>query len=282
MANAKISKKIQELIKTATPKQKAIIVCRDWVDKNQIQETPLLTEEEAKAIIDSLTPEEGKEYNKWIRAYNVYAEVAPIIGLAIAQYREQAEEIVGYLRVLESYAQEENHLNMIYEAIKDSKSKTALSTFDAAIKNLRFQYAGKTTRDEEGYIEIETESLYSLIREKIKQMGWAMMALKAFIISLDEWTDKHKSKKLLPPTLSGLLDDIKADTIINVPSTYSRRLLKDRIRQAEKRGETYTPTIAEQKKAIFPCYEEMPEDKEFIEMWSNRIAQIENSLKNGK
>lgn len=50
MANAKVSKKIQELIKTATPKQKAIMVCRDWLDRNQMQQEPLLTEEEARAI----------------------------------------------------------------------------------------------------------------------------------------------------------------------------------------------------------------------------------------
>lgn len=280
MDNTKISKKIQELIKTATPKQKAIIVCRDWVDRNQIRQEPLLTQEEARAIIESLTPEEVKEYNKWIRAYNVYAEVAPIIGLAIAQYREQAEEIVGHLRVLESYEQEENHLNIIFEALKDS-NKTALSAFGEALSTLRFQYS-ELKRDEDGYIEIDTKKLYSLIKGKIKQMGWAMMALKAFVIALDEWTDNHKSRKLLPPTLSGLLDEIKADTIINIPSAYSRRILNDRIRQAEKRGETYTPTIAEQKKAIFPCYEEMPKDEQFIMMWRNKIAQIENSFKNGK
>lgn len=281
MANAKVSKKIQELIKTATPKQKAIMVCRDWIDRNQMQQEPLLTEEEARAIIESITPDEAIEYNKWIRVYKVYTEVAPIIGLAIAQYREQAEEIVGYLRVLESYAQEENHLNAIFESLKEAKSKTALSAFGEALSTLRFQYS-ELKRDEEGYIEIDTEKLYSLINDKIKQIYWAMMALKSFIIALDDWTDKRKGKKLLPPILSGLLDDIKADTIINVPPTYSRRLLKDRIKRAEKRGETYTPTAAELNKALFPCYEEMPEDKKFITMWSNRIAKIENSLKNGK
>lgn len=281
MANAKVSKKIQELIKTATPKQKAIMVCRDWIDRNQIQQEPLLTEEEARAIIGSITPDEAIEYNKWIRVYKVYTEVAPIIGLAIAQYREQAEEIVGYLRVLDSYAQEENHLNTIFKSLKEAKSKTALSAFGEALSTLRFQYS-ELKRNEEGYIEIDTTNLFTHIRQMIKQMGWAMMALKSFIIALDEWTKRHKSKKLMPSVLVEALDDIRTDSAIDVPPIYSRRLLKDRIKRAEKRGETYTPTAAELNKALFPCYEEMPEDKKFITMWSNRIAKIENSLKNGK
>lgn len=72
MATPKVSKRVQEIIKTATPKQKAILVTLDWTDKNQLRQEPLLTDEEVKAVIDSLTPEEGREYNKWIRCYNVY------------------------------------------------------------------------------------------------------------------------------------------------------------------------------------------------------------------
>lgn len=281
MANAKVSKKIQELIKTATPKQKAILVVMNYTDKKQLREKPLLTDEEVESIKDSLTPDEAREYNKWICCYNVYAEIAPIIGLAIAQYKEQAQEVCGYLRIAESYSQEKNHLNAIFESLKEAKSKTALSAFGEALSTLRFQYS-ELKRDEEGYIEIDTTNLFTHIRQMIKQMGWAMMALKSFIIALDDWTKRHKSKKLMPPVLVEALDDIKIDSAIDIPPTYSRRLLKDRIRRAEKRGETYTPTAAELNKALFPCYEEMPEDKEFITMWSNRIAKTENSLNNGK
>lgn len=281
MANQRISKKIQELIKTATPKQKAIIVSKDWTDMRQVRQEPLLTEEEVTAIRDSIkTPEEAKEYNKWITCYNVYADVIPLIGLALAQYREQAEEIVGYLRVLESYEQEENHLNSIFEALKESNSKKALSAFDSSLKNLRFQYA-ELKRDEEGYIEIDTSNLFSIVQDKVRAISFACMALKAFIIAVDNWTNKHKSRKLMPPTLYENMDAVKSDTLINVVPSYSRRFLKDKIAQAEKRGETYTPTISEKKKAIFPCYDEMPIDKEYIDMWTRKMNNIEASLKNG-
>lgn len=280
MINPKLSKKVEELIKTATPKQKAILVVTDWTDRQKVRKEPLLTENEVRAIQNSLTPQEGKEYNKWIRCYNVYAEIAPIIGLAIAQYREQAEEIVGYLRTIEAYEQEENHLNTIYEALKDSKSKTALSAFDKSLKVLRFQFA-ELTRDEEGYIEINREKLFEIVRAKIKSMGFAYTCLKAFIIAIDKWTDKHKSKKLMPPALSAPLDEIRTDTAINVAPSYSRKYLKDRIAQAQRRGETYTPSVSESKKAIFPCYDDVPSDTEFIEIWTNKLNSIENSLKNG-
>lgn len=274
MATPKISKRVQELIKTATPKQKAILVTLDWTDKNQLRQEPLLTDEEVKAVIDSLSPDEGREYNKWIRCYNVYREIAPIIGLAIAQYREQAEEIVGYLQVLESYSQEENHLNTIYEALKATGSKTALSAFDSALSHLHFKFSD-LSRDEEGYIEISTDKLLSVVRERVKSIGWAYKALKAFIVALDEWTAKRKSKKLMPPVLANNLDAIREDTAINVAPTYSRKFLKERIAKGHK------PTIAEEKRALFPCYEDIPVDEEFLTMWRNKINNVENSLKNG-
>lgn len=60
MATPKVSKRVQEIIKTASPKQKAILVTLDWTDKNQLRQEPLLTDEEARAVINSLSPEEGK------------------------------------------------------------------------------------------------------------------------------------------------------------------------------------------------------------------------------
>lgn len=277
MATKGISKKIADLIKTATPKQKAIIVVRDWVDKQTIREEPLLTDEEAEAIRDSLTPEEGKEYNKWIRAYDIYADLAPVIGLAIAQYREQAEEIVGYIQVLESYTQEENHLNTIFEELKEAKSEKALNAFGKALDNLSFGLKAELKRDEEGYIEIDTENLFRSIKEMIKRLGFAYSCLKAFIVALDEWTDKRKSKKLMPPSLANSIDAIKSDTAINVAPTYSRKFLK------ERQAKGIPTTIAEQKKAIFPCYEDIPIDEEFLNMWRDKIDDTERIFtRNGK
>ncbi len=275
MATPKVSKKIQEMIKTATPKQKAILVTRDWTDKNKLREEPLLTEEEVKAIINSLSPEEGREFNKWIRYYNVYVDIAPLMGLAISQYREQAEEIVGYLRLLESYAQEENHLNTIFETLKESANETALAAFDTALKSLHFKFT-RLQRDEDGYINLEEETILNAVREKVKGMGFSYGCLKAFIIAVDEWTTKHKSKKLMPVSLAENMDDIRNDNSINIAPTYSRKFLKERIAKGLK------PTIAEEKKALFPCYDDIPIMEEYVGLWKERLDSVNNSLKNAR
>lgn len=271
MRKSQLSKKIQEVIKTATPKQKAILVVMNYTDKKQLREEPLLTDEEVESVKDSLTPDEAREYNRWIGCYNVYAEIAPIIGLAIAQYKEQAQEVGGYLRIAESYSQEENHLNTIFSELKETGNKTALSALSTSLSHLRFKFA-ELKRDEEGYIEIDTTNLFTHIRQMIKQMGWAIMALKAFIVAIDEWTKSHKSKKLMPPVLVDALDDIRTDSAIDIPPTYSRKYLKEKIAKG------YEPTIAEQEKAIFPCYEEMPLDENFLDIWRKRLVKIENSI----
>ena len=270
MNNSKISKKIQEIIKTATPKQKAILVVQNYENKKQIRQEPLLTEEEVNAIKDSLTPEQGKEYNKWLRYFDVYVDLAPIVGLAVAQYKEQAREIVGYLNILESYAQEENHLNIIYQELKDSGDKKALDYFSVALKNLRFRFA-ELKRDEEGYIEIDTTKLFSKVKEMIKEISWASKALKSLVVVVDEWTKKKKTSKIIPPAITYNLEAIKNDTAIEVAPIYSRKFLNERIAKG------YEPTTTEREKAIFPSYEEIPLDESFVEMWRDRLATIENN-----
>lgn len=268
-----VSNKIKELLSTTTPKQKAILVCRDWTDRQQVNKDPLLTEEEVEAIIDSLDTIERREFNKWTLYYNTYANVAPVIGLAIAQYRERAEEIVGYIRMIEGYTQEENHLNMIYDSIKNLNNEEALSAFNSALKTLNFKLS-ELKRDEEGYIEIDTDSIYSIIRDRLKGLTYAFITLKAFIIALDNWTEKKKSKKLMPPILAEILEDIRKDTIIEVPTGYSRKLLK------EKKDKGLKITPLDEKKALFPIYEEIPIDEDFIELWTNKITNIQKTLSN--
>lgn len=268
-----VSNKIKELLSTTTPKQKAILVCRDWTDRQQVNKDPLLTEEEVEAIIDSLDTIERREFNKWTLYYNTYANVAPVIGLAIAQYRERAEEIVGYIRMIEGYTQEENHLNMIYDSIKNLNNEEALSAFNSALKTLNFKLS-ELKRDEEGYIEIDTDTIYSIIRDRLKGLTYAFITLKAFIIALDNWTEKKKSKKLMPPILAEILEDIRKDTIIEVPTGYSRKLLK------EKKNKGLKITPLDEKKALFPIYEEIPIDEDFIELWTNKITNIQKTLSN--
>lgn len=115
-----LSKQIADLIKEGTPKQKAVLVCRDFTDRNTNDLKPLLTKAEAEAIKDSLkTNEERKEFNKWIAVYNTYTRIASTFGLVYAEYKSNANALLIYIRQWEDYSRQESHLNYILDELKD-------------------------------------------------------------------------------------------------------------------------------------------------------------------
>lgn len=267
-----LNKKVQELISTATTKQKAVVLCRDVIDQNTRHETPLLTDEEARAIRDSVPPTEAKEFNKWIRCYNVYADLAPIAGLALSEYRERANDVVGYLNIAETLEQEENHLNAIFEDLKETGSQKALTAFGKSLESMKFHFAD-LERDEEGYIRINTDKVLELAREKMKEAVTSLSCLKAFIEALDEWTDRRKSKKFMPQPLLDSIEGVRTDTAIVVAPPYSAKVLQKKIEQG------HVPTIAESKKAIFPYYAQYPSDEMFLDLWRDKIKFVEDNYK---
>ena len=269
--SSKISKRIAELISTASVRQRALVLISEWRDRNEGRETPLLTKEEADAILDSFkTNGERKEYNKYLRLYNIMAEHAQTFGLAEALFRGEANELVGYLRQLETLYAEENHLNTIYQAILDSKSREALEAFNTAIEHIRFNFA-KVTRDKEGYIEIDTSKLWEIIEDKAEDVKAIYSTYKTLVEVTQEWIKRKKASAFIPDVMKESFGRVKEDYALQVAPRYSRKEL------AKKEARNVHISPSERRRAIFPYYEEIPIKEDEAEYWRNRIRYIESN-----
>lgn len=268
MSKKSLSKRIQELLTTATPKQKAQLVCKQWTENNTRSLEPLLTEDEVKALRDSLTTDkEKREYNKWIGVYNVYSELTPLFGLVYKEYQGEAEKLLGYLRVWEAYNQEENHLNTLYQELLDNGNKEAIEAFNRGVSYLTFVDA-KLTRDKDGYIEIDITHLYEKIKERLKTVWSTYEAAKAIVIVTDGYTKRTHSSAFRPEPMLAAISNIKEDYSLRVAPRYSRKLLQERI----DRGQRVSPD--EKMRAVYPYFEEIEVNKELIDLFTERLNEM--------
>lgn len=268
MKSNTISKRVKDLLATATPKQKAILICLENFDKPKAGEEPTITDEEVDAIIKSVKePEDKKILAKWVNYYNVYSEIAPFFGLAFAEFRSKANDVKAALLLMDSYKQEENHLNTILQELKDSNPE-AVESFLIAFKSMNFKLAkGEITKD--GYITIDTSKYLLKAQLKLKYAEGTLNSLKAIIVALEEWTKRKKCRAIMPPSLISAIEYAKEDYSLEEIPNYSRKLLKEK----EERGEPITMT--DKRNAIFPYYDEIEPDGELLEITRNRIEEYE-------
>lgn len=268
MSKKSLSKRVQELIGTATPKQKALLVCKDWTDAHLGDRKPLLTEEETIALRDSLkTNDEKMEYNKWIGVYNTYRELTPLFGLVYKEYQAVAERMLGYLKKWEAYDNEENHLITIYEELKTLNNKETLDAYFKALSYLSFPDA-KLIIAEDGYPEIDTTKLYERIQEEAKAVYTRYSVAKAMVIVVEEYTKKTRSKDFRPDVMIESIDYIKEDYSQRVAPRYSRKLL------SEKKEKGIRLSKDEIRRAVYPSYEEITPSEEYLDIFRGQLKEI--------
>lgn len=268
MSKKSLSKRVQELISTATPRQKALLVCKDWTDAHLGDRKPLLTEEETIALRDSLkTNDEKIEYNKWIGVYNTYRELTPLFGLVYKEYQAVAERMLGYLKKWEAYDNEENHLITIYEELKTLNNKETLDAYFKALSYLSFPDA-KLIIAEDGYPEIDTTKLYERIQEEAKAVYTRYSVAKAMVIVVEEYTKKTRSKDFRPDVMIESIDYIKEDYSQRVAPRYSRKLL------SEKKEKGIRLSKDEIRRAVYPSYEEITPSEEYLDIFRGQLKEI--------
>ena len=273
-----ISKQVTEILKEGTPKQKAVLICRDFTDKNTNRLKPLLTKEEAEALRDSLTTnEEKKEFNKWIAIYNVYTRMAPTLGLAYAEFKASANALLIHVRQWEDYTRQENHLNYILDELIERDDKVGKEIFYDTLKYMSLPFA-KIGLDSDGYVQVDIGTpedpegtLYKLILETREECYYAMGAMKAMIIAVEEWTKKMRSKAIMPPTMEDAIRQGKEDYAIYIAPAYSEHELNKRI----ERGEAISPF--ERMRAIYPDYDKVEAPESIYETTKKKLSRIYES-----
>lgn len=269
MSKKSLSKRIQDILTTATPKQKAQLVCRQFTEGNIRRDSqPLLTEEEVIALRNSLkTDEEKREYNKWIGVYNVYCELTPFFGLVYKEYQGEAEKVLGLLRLWEAYENEENHLNVILQELRDTGNEKGIETYKRAISYLTFMDA-KIVWTEDDFIEIDVTRLYEKIKERIKTVWTSYEAAKAIVLVTEKYTKRTHSSGFRTAALLTAIENIKEDYSLRVAPMYSRKLLQEKI----DKGLRISP--AEVKKAVYPYFEEVTPPQDLIDFFTNHLNEV--------
>ena len=263
-----LSKRLLQIIETATPKKKAELVCKQWTESHTLDTKPLLTEEEMEALRDSLKDDnERREYNKWVHVYSVYSELTPLLGLVYKEYQGEAEKVVGYLRQWEALNQEENHLNAIFQEIVDSGSKEALDAFNRSVSHLTFSDA-ELRRDKDGYIEIDVTRLYDIIKFRLKEVWNTYGAAKAIVEVTERYTKRTRSASFMTEPMKAAIENIKADYSLRVAPRYSRKLLQ------EKRDKGQRISKEEEKRALYPYYEEIVPPQELLDLFEKQLNGI--------
>lgn len=264
-----LSGKLADILSNATPKEKAILVCKDWTDLKTRSLKPLLTEDEARQIRDSLkTNEEKREYNKWLNYYNVYTDLMTLCGVIYKEYQVQAERVLGYLRVWEDYDQEENNINRIYDQLFADGTDKQKEAFTQTLKTLSFGY-GKIVQDKDGYVEITRNRLYETIIDEVKDMSGSYEVAKCFVIAVEEWTKAKRCKAIMPELMEIAIDQIKEDYALRVAPRYSRAELKKHLDRGERVSEM------EGKLAVFPSYEETQTPDLYLDMFRRKVKDVE-------
>lgn len=265
---SKISKAVEELIRTGTIKEKARVICIEAIDRETIDLEPNITKDEVMAIKESVYTIRGvNEFDRWIGIYHNYAGMMHLFGLVFKEYETEAERMLGYLRMWEAYTQEEEHLNTIYQDLVDSGDEDALETLAQSLKHINIS-GGKLRRDKDGYIEISIDSLYTKIEKQRRAIEGKYANAKAIVMAIDTYARRTGSKGFQPTMMRDSIKDIKGDYAIRVSPRYSRALL------LEKESKGMSISEEERRRAVFPCYEEIAPSKETIAYFRKRINNI--------
>ena len=267
------SKELKEILSTGTPKQKALIICRDRTDKLINSQNPLLTETEVNAIKNSLKGDEDKkEFNKWIKYFNVYVEIAPFLGLLRAEYRMNAHALLVYIRQWEEYKRQATNLNIILDRLIEHKNEEGIKSFYESVKNISLPGASLIV-NKDGYISVDIGA--DTPEDKTKLYGKMVFGrtltikflsdLKAFVVALEEWTEKTRSELFIPPVVMDALEQAKEDYAIHIGAEYSEARLNSRIASGKK------ITTAERLQSLFPDYNAVQYDKEAHQNYKERI-----------
>lgn len=272
MASRK-SGRLAEILKNATPKQKAILVCLENEDATYTRTKPLLSDDEAEAIRRSVADDdkEREEFNKWIHYYRVFVEFVPLLLGAQMEYKYRAAETLVYFQQWEDIVQEEVHLNTILETLKESGNEEIVQKYRDSLKYCYYDGA-KLTFDKDGYVYLDIfqkGDLYDYTLFAVNRATQGLISLKSILEPFLRWIKEKDNTDIMPKALKDMIDDCLKDYVEKLNGRYSLK----RLREKEAHGELITDI--DRKRGIFPYYQSVEEDPELVAMWERKIEFLD-------
>lgn len=261
------SKKLKEVLTSGTPKQKAALVCAS-LDAEREGNKPTLTESEVQAIYDSLiNPKDAKEFNKWLKIRERILYVLPMILMQSLEAQAAANDLMAYIKIWEAYNREIDHLNKLCFFVEDEAPKKLLQPFKDTISSLSFTHAS-VERAADGYFTLNIDGkgqLYEIILYKAEVCEEKLSFLKGILTAFDEYIESKKAKAFLPRVIEQEVSKAKRDLGEQIAPHYS----KHKLNELRKKGYDITP--AEEKRAVFPDYDEVELYQDYYDLTIDRL-----------
>lgn len=262
------SKKLQEVLTSGTPKQKAALVCAS-LDAERENGKPTLTESEVRAIYNSLKdPKDGKEFNKWLKVRERILDTLPMVIMQAYETQAAANDLLAYIKTWEAYNREIDHINALCMFVEDEAPKKLLQPFKEKIQRLIFTHA-KVEVAADGYFTLNIDGegkLYDIILYKASICEEKLSFLKAIITAFEEWVERKKAKVFVPRLYEQEVSKAKQDLGEKIAPYYS----KHKLNELRKKGYEITP--AEEKRAVFPDFDEVEIYKEYYDLTIDRLT----------
>lgn len=266
-----LSKQVQELLASGTPKQKAALVCASTYNEKKWGK-PLLTEAEEKAIYNSLKDNtEGREFNKWLNISNTIHEFGALLAMSTNIYLSYANEMMEYIRVWEAYEREADHINSLIDLTEETNPK-GVEAFREKVSRLSWTY-GKAKINDDGYLEIDidgTNGLYSIIQNKREWVIDALQQMKGMVVAFKEWIARKKAQPFVSEPIKEELQRAIQDVAARIAPYYSERTLN----KLRAKGQPISP--ADEKRAVFPDYDSTPMSEKAYEIAKERLEDLAN------
>lgn len=260
--------KLKEVLASGTPKQKAALICAS-LDAEREGRKPTLTESEVRAIYDSLkNPADGKEFNKWLKIRDKIVDTMPLVLMQSLETQAAANDLMAYLKTWEAYNREIDHLNALCFFVEDEAPKK-LQPFKDKISRLIFTHASVEC-NKDGYFTLNIDGegkLYEIILYKAEICKEKLSFLKAILTAFEEFVNRKKAKAFVPRVYEQEVSKAKRDLGEQIAPYYS----KHKLNELRKKGYDITPI--EEKRAVFPDYDEVEIFKEYYDLTIDRLNE---------
>ena len=223
-------KDISKILKEGSIKQKLRLLIEHYANLST-GETGLLTEKEAKALVDTFrTPQELRAYNRVVEVERLFRPALYTVNQYRISYREAIANITGYSQLWQTYKENEDLLNTLLIEVEDKKLRAKLTKTITTGRG--FYLWSNIEKDEEGYIRFNTgeprkratiknkkfiieedshslEDMLGLWKERAELY---ICQTKTLIKALTEWMDENDYK----PTpyvnmIKEILEDVEED-----------------------------------------------------------------------
>ena len=261
------SKKLKEVLTSGTPKQKAALICAS-LDAEREGGKPTLTESEVRAIYDSLKdPADGKEFNNWLKIREKIIDTLPMVLMQSLETQAAANDLMAHIKTWEAYNREIDHLNALCFFVEDEAPKKLLQPFKDKISRLCFTHAS-VERAADGYFTLNIDGkgqLYEIILYKAEVCEQKLSFLKAILTAFENFVSRKKAKAFVPRVYEQEVSKAKQDLGEQIAPYYS----KHKLNELRKKGYDITPI--EEKRAVFPDYDEVEIYKEYYDLTIDRL-----------